>query len=242
MQTTISKALFIQALRQLLGLALIGAALLLTGCASMQKMAWDSDTAQAIPTQKAVYLMTVTFKNLYCERCQPKLQHIQVIRDEGTSQQAAMHFPMDNQGIYTDAQTDQPPKYLIRLELEPGSSYTIRGMTAHGFAFPIIPVFFAPLHSPLKVDSAGIHYLGRVNASIRERKGDEFRAGAVLPLIDQAAGGASTGTFEMLITDLWDEDLALFRKRFPVLEQQPVTKAILPPFDRAKAQAWWEAN
>ena len=109
-------------------------------------------------------------------------------------------------------------------------------------SFPIHGSFFAPLHTTITVGEPGVYYLGHVNATVRERKGEEFKAGPSIPLIDQAIAGASGGTFDIDITDGFDKDEALFRAKFPALAGVKITKAILPAFDRAKAQAWWQAN
>ena len=228
-------------MQRLLASLLVVIASLFSGCANVQRMPWESDSAQVAPQQKAIYLLTATIKNAYKERYQPELQFIQVVRDEGTAKQAVIPFKMDSKGVYTGEKEDQPPKYFIRLELEPGT-YTVRGMSAMGRAFPIISSFYVPLHSPLKVEGVGIAYLGSVQATVRERVGEEFRAGILIPLIDRAVAGASTGTFDVVIADKFDDDLPQFQKLFPGLGQQPVARSLLPPFDRAKAQAWWQAN
>jgi len=228
-------------MRKGLAWVLLAAAVFLSGCANVQKMPWETDTAQAAPSPKSIFLLTATIKNTHKERFQPELQNIQVIRDDGTPQQEVLPFKMDSRGAYRGEQGDQPARYLIRLELAPGN-YTLRGLVASARAFPVIGFFFVPVHAPLKAGGAGITYLGAIDASVRERQGEEFRAGPMIPLIDQAVAGASTGSFDVLISDQYDSDLALFRKVFAGLGQQPVGKAVLPPFDRAKAQAWWQAN
>jgi len=100
--------------------------------------------------------------------------------------------------------------------------------------------FFTPLHTPLESKSPGVFYLGHVSAVVRERQGSEFRAGPAIPLIDQGVVGASGGTFDIAIVDGLASDEPQFRSRFPALNGATVQKAILPPFDRAKAQKWWE--
>jgi hypothetical protein len=44
------------------------------------------------------------------------------------------------------------------------------------------------------------------------------------------------------ITDEFATDEGAFRSKFPALAGVTITKAILPAFDRAKAQQWWEAH
>ena len=84
--------------------------------------------------------------------------------------------------------------------------------------------------------------IGHIEATVRERQGDEFKAGSSIPLIDQAVVGASGGTFDVAITDALSTDEALFRSKFPALTNVEIKRAILPPFDRLKAQQWWEAH
>lgn len=131
--------------------------------------------------------------------------------------------------------------YVLRMPLEPGR-YVIRGISSMASSFPINGFFFTPMHVPLTVKEPGVYYLGRVEATVRPRKGHEFRAGPVIPLIDQSVAGAAEGTFDVRFVDDWARDEEMFRRRFPALKDAQVRKAILPPFDRAVAQTWWEKN
>jgi len=98
------------------------------------------------------------------------------------------------------------------------------------------------MHETLKSAGQGVFYIGHVEATIRERQGNEFKAGPTVPLLDQAVAGASGGTFDIEISDQWDKDGPQFLAKFPTLSAVTVQKNILPPFDRAKAQQWWEAH
>ena len=222
-------------------LVLIAFALFLTGCANTIKMPMRDDGDQISTSGKPVYLMSVTMGNICRDRFQPSLDVVQVVREDGSAKQEVVKFAMDSKGTYEFEDSKLPPKYLVRLELDVGR-YTIRGMNGSGRAFPINFSVYAPLQAPLTSASAGVFYIGAVSATIRERQGNEFRAGQVIPLIDQAVACASTGTFDIDISDKYDEDVALFRKVFPALLSTRVQKSVLPPFDRAKAQKWWEEN
>jgi hypothetical protein len=118
----------------------------------------------------------------------------------------------------------------------------IRGLSSTSRSFPIFGVYFAPIHAALKSTGQGVFYLGHVEATIRERKEDEFKAGPTIPLLDQSLAGASGGTFDIEISDQWDKDGPQFLAKFPSLSAVTVQKDILPPFDRKKAQKWWEEN
>ena len=100
--------------------------------------------------------------------------------------------------------------------------------------------FFTPIHADLNVSKPGTYYLGHVEATVRERQGNEFKAGASVPLVDQSLVGASGGTFDVVISDAFDKDLKNFQATFPAMRSATVERAVLPPFDRARAQKWWE--
>ena len=223
-----------------LSCAVLAGAVLLTGCATRTKMAFGDDGAQADPA-KPVMLMTANFKNKYHPSFQPKLLVVHVERPGATEAKDRINFTMDDKARVETGNVDAGNTYLLRMELPPGK-YQIVGMTSRSSVFPITGVYFAPLHVPLEVRDNGVFYIGHVNAVVRERQGNEFRAGPTLPLIDQAVIGASGGTFDVEIVDAQSADETLFRERFPALRNTVIRKAMLPPFDRAVAQKWWEEH
>jgi hypothetical protein len=214
---------------------------LLAGCATPTPMAFKNDADRLTEKSKPVYLMTANIKNSYRTSFQPKLLVVNVERAGAKEAADRINFTMDDKARRESGSPTEGNSYLLRMELEPGA-YEIRGLTSQTFTFPIIGSFFTPVHSSLQVAGPGVYYLGRVTASVRERQGNEFRAGPPIPLIDQAVAGASGGTFDVSITDEWTADEALFRSKFPALKDVAVTKAVLPGFDRAKAQRWWEEH
>jgi hypothetical protein len=129
------------------------------------------------------------------------------------------------------------------MSLPPGK-YVVRGISGSSGIFPVRGNFFVPMHSGIEVKPKSVVYIGQVQAKVRERneQAKEFRAGAVIPLIDQAVTGFSSGTWEISIRDGFNEDMGKFKNAFPVLVPATVTKQILPAFDRNKAQVWWEAH
>jgi hypothetical protein len=219
--------------------ALVGA-VLLTGCATPTKMAFG-DGAQTADTAKPVMLMAVNFKNKYRPDYQPKLVVVGVERVGATEAKDRLNFTMDDKARMETGNAEAGNTYLLRMELPPGK-YQIVGMSSRSGVFPFMGSFFAPLHVPLEVTENGIFYLGHVNAVVRERQGNEFRAGPPLPLLDQAVVGASGGTFDIEIIDAQASDEALFRERFAALKSATIRKAMLPAFDRARAQKWWEEH
>lgn len=213
----------------------------LSGCATPTKMAFQDDAERLTEKSKPVFLMTATIKNSYRTSFQPKLLVVNVEKPDAKETADRLNFTMDDKAKNETDSAITGNHYLLRLELELGR-YEIRGLTSLARSFPINGFFFTPLHSPLEVKESGVYYLGHVNATVRERQENEFKAGPSIPLIDQAIAGASTGTFDVEITDEFATDEAVFRSKFPALAEAPIHKAILPGFDRAKAQQWWEAH
>jgi len=222
--------------------AAISLALVLSGCATPTKMAFEKDTEVWTEKSKPVYLMTATIKNNYHTAYQPRLRVVHVEKTGAKGAADKLNFTMDDKAknLETDSAATGS-NYLLRLQMDPGS-YDVIGMTCTSASFPIIGFFMLPVHEHLDVNGSGIYYLGHINATVRERKGDEFKAGPSIPLIDQAVAGASGGTWDVEVTDGFATDEALFRSQFPALKDANIQKQILPAFDRAEAQKWWEAH
>jgi len=161
----------------------------LSGCATPTKMAFENDTDRLTAASKPVFLMTATIKNTYKESYQPRLLVVNVEKSDVKDSADRINFTMDDKA---KNETDALPagnSYVLRMELPPGN-YEIRGLTSMARSFPVIGTFFTPLHAPLRSGEAGVFYLGHVTATVRERQGNEFKAGASIPLIDQAVVGA----------------------------------------------------
>jgi len=127
------------------------------------------------------------------------------------------------------------------MELDSGK-YVLRGFGSLSSSFPFHGSFFTPIHENIATNGPGIFYLGHIEATVRERTGDEFKAGPSIPLIDQAIAGASGGTFDVEITDEWKADEPLFKSAFPTLKTVNIKKKILPKFNKVRAQKWWEEH
>lgn len=213
----------------------------LLGCATPTKMAFESESDVIASEGKPVFLMTATLKNSYRASYQPKLLVVNVERKEAKDSNDRLNFTMDEKAKLETDTAENGNSYLLRMELEDGD-YVIRGLTGFSGIFPVRGTFFAPLHAETKSNGTGIFYLGHVTATVRERKENEFKAGPSIPLIDQAVTGFSGGTFDIEITDQLEKDEPVFKSKFTALRNVNIQKAILPSFDRAKAQQWWEAN
>lgn len=227
-------------MKRLLTYLFVCSAVLLTGCASGVKMPLQDDQPLAT-TAKPVLLTSIDMKNKYKERFQPQVLFVHVFRVTDGKEEL-IPFQMDSKGLYWGEEDADPLKHFVRFELDPGE-YRLQGAYAQARAFPVIGFFYLPLHMQFKVTpETKVTYLGAIQGTVRERQGNEFRAGSVVPLIDQSVAGASGGTFEVAVIDNYDADIKTFKKLFPAIQNVEITRSILPPFDRQKAQAWWEAN
>jgi hypothetical protein len=226
---------------RLIAVSAFSLAFLLTGCATRTDMAFKDDSEKAAQATKPIFLMTATLKNVYKTSFQPQMIVLHVEKDGAKEQADRLNFLMDDKAREETDTVESGNTYFLRMPLDPGR-YEIVGATSKARTFPITGFYFTPLHSTLEARERGIYYLGHVNATLRERKDNEFKAGPVVPLLDQAVSGASSGTFDVEITDELAKDEPLFRSRFPALKDAVIQKAILPSFDRAKAQEWWEAH
>lgn len=204
-------------------------------------MAFESDEERLTESSKPVFLMTATLKNAYRTSFQPKLIVVNVEKEDAKDAADRLNFTMDEKAKNESDNPEVGSTYFLRMKLDPGR-YEIRGLTSLGRSFPINGFFFAPMHAPFESSRPGVFYLGHVTATVRERQGNEFKAGPSIPLLDQAIAGASGGTFDIEILDRLSTDETTFRSKFPALQGTEIKKSILPPFDREVAQKWWEAN
>jgi hypothetical protein len=200
----------------------------------------DSPAAGSKPT-KPIYLMTVTLRNTYVPAYQPKLQSVRVQKKTDTEYPTVILFQADP---LAKTETDSPAigsTYLLRLELEPGE-YSILGLNSVGQSVFVNGNFFTPLQVRVVSSAPGVYYLGHVEATVRERKNDEFRASGSIPVQEQRLVGAFGGTFDVEITDRWEADGPAFFAKIPALNGVSIQKEIMSPFNRASAQRWWEKS
>lgn len=225
---------------RLLSLVLLTSTLLVTGCATRTKMAFEDESDKLTATSNPVFLMTTTVKNTF-KNYQPKILVAKLEKPGAKDADDRLNFLMDNAAKIETDNDKSGNTYLLRFQLPPGE-YEFVHMAGFAIAFLIRGTFIVPLHATIKSANPGVYYLGHAEATVRERVGNEFKAGPSVPLLDQAISGASGGTFDVTFSDQWDAYEKTFRAKFKALEGVEVKKAILPPFNREKAQAWWEAH
>ncbi len=223
--------------RNTLFLLLVLTLILISACvATPMKMGLVKDTQQIDLKDEALLLMSVELINEYKPSYQPEAGVLWIEKPEVKGKEDRLSYWADKEGTL---KSDQGNKYVFRMTIKNGK-YIIRGIHGSSGTFPVKGGFFMPLHTEVEVKDSSVFYLGKVVGKIRERKENEFRAGLVVPLLDQAVTGFSGGTFDITIIDNYEEDIKFMKTLFPALGNVQVKSAILSPFDRAKAQKWWE--
>jgi len=118
--------------------------------------------------------------------------------------------------------------YLISFQLDSGD-WTLENVFGQKGVFPASGNFIIPLAAKFNLPERRVVYLGHIHANVIERtRDDELRAGPVVPPIDQAAAGASTGTFVIHVEDRFAEDVGLARREFGLPANEEVLDLALP--------------
>ena len=224
--------------KTLIGTSLLLLILLISGCATPTKMAFDNADFQ-LNNSKTLLLLTANLENHYKPNYQPNLVVVNVEKAVVNNSEDRINFTIDDNAKAKMKDGSKNGRYLISMELENGD-YVLRGLTSNSSKFPITGFFFTPIHEALNLTKPGIYYLGHLDASVRERKDNEFKAGSSIPLLDQFVVGASGGTFDVQITDQWSVDQGYFLEKYKKLHGMKIKKSILPSFDQDRAQTWWE--
>ena len=220
-------------------IATLVACCVITGCATVNTMAFDKQTKAIDTKDKSIVLMTVVVSRPDKSRFEPVPYVVHIEKPDAQSKEDRQNFKIDKE---TDAtQANGQEVYLLRLALVAGE-YKLVDVFGMARAFPVNGMFSVPLVANLKVKPNSVTYIGRVTAKLRKRAGSEFRAGPLIPLLDQSIAGMSGGTWDIAIDNLADQDIGLFRAAYPVLNSVTIDTAALPPFDRAAAQRWWDGE
>ncbi|MEO7324767.1 MAG: hypothetical protein ABIW82_08060 [Dokdonella sp.] len=212
---------------------------LLSGCVSMNPMALDKKSTSLDLGSKSVVLMTFDVSR-DDSRYVPLPIFINVKNLGAPRTTDPLHFRVNRKDDVLVA-SEGDDLYAIRMALEPGR-YRLLSVGGSAAAFPFVGSFLVPLFMDFIVPAHAVTYVGQVKARLRPRQEGEFRAGPMIPLIDQAATGMSSGTFDVVVSDSSAEDIPHFRAMFPALGDTPVADVPLPAFDRPRVQRIRDAS
>lgn len=130
--------------------------------------------------------------------------------------------------------TENRDAYLIVMDLNSGEHffYSIRGQVRGDWT---IPLFEVPMLVNFTIKANEIIYIGNIHLVLRKKASDsEFRAGPIIPLVDQMVIGDAT--FDVEINDAYEKDMNEFEKAFPNIKGYNVVKRILPSWRRPSPQ------
>lgn len=212
----------------------------LSGCATINTMAIDKTSTTVDVSFKSVLLMTLDFSRSDKSRYfAPSYFFVHFEKPNAQSKADRQNFEVtpEDQIITNGGQAI----YVLRIALEPGE-YQLKGITGLAFSFPFNGNYLVPPLMDINVHKNAVTYIGRIKVIHRPRKENEFRAGPMIPIIDQAVMGISSGTFDIAIVDMSKDDGEIFKSTFPALRDTVIYTAILPDFDRPKVQRWWESE
>lgn len=220
-------------------LFILALSIALVGCASTKPMAFDKSSKKIDVSSKSVLLMTVNVYRTEDSRYVPNPLFINFEKPNGSEKSVIQSFRLQDADRIISK--DGHDIYFLSMDLEPGQ-YKLSGISGNANAFPFNGFFFVPLLMDIEVQRNAVTYIGRLKAELRPRQGNEFRAGAVLPLIDQSVTGVSTGTFDIAVEDFSQDDIKYFKSTYPALSGTSINTVLLPPFDRPKVQHWWDGD
>ena len=192
----------------------------MAGCASTQPMALNAKTETLDLSEASVALMTLKIANEYKTGFQPTDCFVYVKNlKTGKIQTFIVGKP-------SHSVKKQFNDYLVSMKCVPGEHrfQNIGGSSRH---FPIYGSFSIPVSGSFDIQPGKVVYLGRIEAVNRKRVGNQPRAGSVIPLIDQGVSGFGGGTWHIKIFDNYEEDIAAFMQKYPLIGNYTVEKMVL---------------
>lgn len=201
-----------------------GCAALLSACGT--PMPLGSDTKTLDLSQQSIVLFTLQQTRAE-DRTMPWPRSLQVV-DMTRNKAEVMKVDTTWMEYGEDSRRYVTP---LRLAL-PAGKYSLAALNGTIQAFPLSGMFWTPLGLQFEVQPRSVTYVGRLCVHMRPRLDTEYRAGALLPLVSQAALGISTSTFDVQVKDSSAADLPIFRDAFPVLKEFDIRTQLLSQQDR----------
>ena len=200
----------------------------MSGCAG-NKVAVNKGQSDIDLTKKSIALLSVRISNQYKPSRQLELQSVIICpQSEPNCKQDLSSSPESPYKPYK-REKDYFNEYLLRYELESGTYYIDGLYTTYRIPMLTSGIGFAKLNLKTEIKPNSISYLGHLDIVLREKKNNaEISAGGDIPFIDQYIAGFSSGTFDIVVEDKFDEDMKLFISEYPALQKVKVEKSILP--------------
>jgi len=202
---------------------------ILAGCANTSPMPINQTTSKIDTSDTSIILAKVIIENQNVVSHQPDLQSIHI---ENGGEEIIFTEPT----LVNDVE-DIKKEYLVSLSVTPGKVKINHILFIDYIPLVLMGTAHLPLEDELDIPANSIVYVGNIHAIIKDNENDLPSAGSDFPLIDQSVCGFSSGTFEVDITDNFDDDLAEFAKNYPFLKDKKVIKSILPVWTHPERKA-----
>ena len=204
----------------------------MSGCGG-NKMALTKGKSDINLTKKSIVLLSVRISNQYKPKRQLELQNVIICPQSETN--CKHDLPSHFESPYKSYKKEKNHfnEYLLSYELE-SDTYNIDGLyTTYRIPTLTAGFGFAKLNLKTEIKPNSISYLGHLDIILREKKSDaEISAGGNVPYIDQSIAGFSSGTFDVVVEDKFDEDMKSFISEYPALQKVKVEKSVLPQWIR----------
>jgi ketosteroid isomerase-like protein len=208
----------------------------MSGCAG-HKMALTKGKSDIDLTEKSIALFSVRISNQYKAGRQLALQSVIICpQSEPNCKRDLPSNPGSPYKPYKK-EKDYFNEYLVSYELESGT-YNIDGLyTTYRIPTLTFGIGFARLNLKTEIKPNSVSYLGHLDITLREKtSSSDISAGGSIPYIDQYIAGFSSGTFDVVVEDKFDEDMKSFISEYPALQKVKVEKSILPQWIRPEKE------
>jgi ketosteroid isomerase-like protein len=209
----------------------------MSGCA-VNKMALTKGQSNIDLTKKSIVLLSVRISNQY--KPSRQLELLSVVICPQSEPNCRHDLPSNPGSPYKPYKREKNSfnEYLLSYELESGTFNLDGFYTTYRIPTLISGFGFAKLNLITEIKPNSISYLGHLNIILREKRSDaEMMAGGAIPYIDQSIAGFSSGTFDVVVEDKFDEDMKSFISEYPALQKVNVEKSILPQWVRPEKMA-----
>lgn len=204
-----------------------------TGCVSVRKQPLTEGTKDLDLSKGSIVLLTVITTNQFKPEWRPYPPLLDVLSERGSKIELSrtdIGKQIPSRLFATDSDV-LSPQYLVSAQLPPGR-HVLRHILGVSESALVEGSFCIPLLLGFELPEGKIVHLGRIEAVNRPRSENELRAGIVIPLIDQAVTGFANGTFDVRVTPASQDDIALFKQRYPALQSRHIECVSLPSWDR----------
>jgi len=166
----------------------------------------------------------------------PIVEYLDILSNSSSGSKAypiphSVIFHRDNAGIHLISLLLSPGEYEVaRISGRGVNPKWLSKQRGSGFWAGYQGEYNWPLGLSFSVSPGRVLYVGRIKAHMRRRRSKEERhAGPLAPVIPQRVSGFYPSTFDVMISDEFDADMALFWSAFPDLKKHGIEKSLLVP-------------